>query len=420
MVARRFRPALARWLLAVLLLSTVSTAEAADPLALPSPLRAADVATWARAHRAEIQASRAGAAAAAERPEVVSRLDDPVVSLSVDHLPFMLHGVDASMTVEQAFPLSRVLSHRRRAAEAAFRQARARTDRVALDVELEALAAFYMVWERREMDRILDAQVILAEQIVAAAEARYATGSGVQADVLRMEVEVSRLRATRAALAAEVRGAEAMLAASLGLPVATPIPPLSVEEDTDEPAPPVALLDAAKARPELAAGRAEISEAEAEVEVMESMYSPMGMVRGGPAYTMTDGPGVMVMVGISIPLWRDSLAAGVREAEAMRAMARRDLDAMQLMIEGEVSAAREQVVAAAARLAVIRDELVPRAEQAVEPTLGAYASGQLPLVSALEALQTLWSAEAERVMALSALGIARARLARAVGGKEAP
>ena len=41
----------------------------------------------------------------------------------------------------------------------------------------------------------------------------------------------------------------------------------------------------------------------------------------------------MAMVGISLPIWRDKLHAGVAEAQAMRAMSEADLRAMTRMVE---------------------------------------------------------------------------------------
>ncbi len=146
---------------------------------------------------------------------------------------------------------------------------------------------------------------------------------------------------------------------------------------------------------------------------MRSMYGPMAMVRTGPAYTMTDGNGWMVMIGISIPLWRDKLRAGVAEAHAMVDMATADLDAMRRMADGEARAAREKVVAARERYRALRDDIVPRAEQAIAPTLAAYSAGQVPLVSVLEAATMLWMARRDLVMARAQLGLTWARLRRA-------
>jgi outer membrane protein TolC len=177
---------------------------------------------------------------------------------------------------------------------------------------------------------------------------------------------------------------------------------------------------ASQRRPELRAGRAEIDEAEADVRVMRSMSAPMAMIRTGPAYTMAEGYGWMVMIGISIPLWRGKYRAGVAEASAMVDMATADLDAMRRMAEGEARGAREIVVAARERFRALRDDIVPRAELAITPTLAAYSAGQVPLVSVVEAAQMLWMSQRELVMARAQLGIAWARLARASSEEVTP
>jgi outer membrane protein TolC len=127
------------------------------------------------------------------------------------------------------------------------------------------------------------------------------------------------------------------------------------------------------------------------------------------------GQGLLLMVGVSIPLWRGKLRAGVNEARAMADMASADLGAMRRMIGGEATAARERVAAARERYLALRDSVVPRARQAIAPNLTAYAANQTPLVSAIEAAQALWEAQRELAMARAELGIAWARLRRTTG-----
>ena len=98
----------------LLVLGGLAEAQSADPL--PSPLRVEDVLGLVRDRRAEIVAARAGIRAAAQRPAIASALEDPMISPSIDHLPFMLEGADVSMTIEQRFPLSGLRTHRRQAA----------------------------------------------------------------------------------------------------------------------------------------------------------------------------------------------------------------------------------------------------------------------------------------------------------------
>lgn len=391
-------------------------AVAEDQVALPAPLSVADAMRIARSHRLEVVAARARARAAGERPAIASALDDPEVFGSIDHVPFRGGGVDASFVVEQRFPLSGIRGDRRRAAEADSRRELAIADKTGLDVELEAASAFWMLAELRERATLIDDQRALADQMAAAATARFSTSAGMQADVLRAQLEVDRLAGEQRAIAAEVRAAEAMLDTRLARSPDAPIPELDITVSDAEPPAATAIAGTALAnRPELRAGRAEVARSEAEVSVMESMYSPMAMVRTGPSYTMADGAGWMVMVGVSIPLWRGKLRAGVNEARAMADMASADLGAMRRMIGGESAAARERVAAARERYLALRDSIVPRARQAIAPNLTAYAANQTPLVSAIEAAQALWEAQRELAMARAELGLAWARLRRTTG-----
>ena len=402
--------------LAVLTVVASRCAHGEEIEALPSPLRLDQVLRFAGSRRPEIFAARARARAAGQRPAIVSALEDPTVTASIDHLPFMLNGANASLLVQQGFPLSRIRGNRKRAAEAAAEGARAEADRVGLDVELDAANAFLMLQEKRETARILQEQRRLADQFVRAATARYAAGTGVQADVLRAEIEVARFDGALRSISAEIRAAEAMLNTSLGRRADAQVPVLESVASVAVPAAVTSVRQAAfDRRPELKAGRSEIDRARADVAVMKSMYAPMAMVGTGPAYTMFDGAGWMFMVGLSVPIWRGRLRAGVAEAQAMVDMTQADLEAMKRMVDGDAVASREQVVAARERFLALRDEILPRAQQAIDPTLASYASGQLPLVSVIDAAQALWASQAELVAAEAALGIAWARLQRAIG-----
>lgn len=406
--------------LVVLLLVSALTSHAYADVALPNPVSAEDIAALARARRSEIAAAKARARAAGERPTIVSALDEPTISLSLDHVPFNAMGLDGSVTVEQAFPLSSIRGNRQRVAEAGARRERANAERVVLDVEVDAVQAFWMLAQMRAAAEIAVRQQALAKQLEDATLARYSSNLGTQSDVLRAQIETARVAAEQRALTAEVRGAEVMLNTSIARDPSAPIPDLDVSVADQDPPTSDVVARASRTRPELRAGRAEIEQAEAEVRVMRSMYAPMAMVRTGPAYTMAEGKGWMLMVGFSIPLWRGKLRAGVSEANAMVEMTRADLDAMQRMADGEARAARERVAAARERYRALRDDILPRAEQAIAPTLAAYSAGQVPLVSVIEAAQVLWMSQRDLVAARAELGIAWARLRRASSAEVMP
>jgi outer membrane protein TolC len=387
-------------------------------VALPSPLGLSDVVRIAGERRDEIQAARARTRAGEARPAIVSALAEPMVSPSLDHLPFMLGGANWSATIEQQFPLSGVRAHRRASALADVDRLRAEADRAALDVGVQAANAFLMLQERRRTEALVLEQLSFARSVVAAADARYGSGTAPQSDVLRAEVEVARLEALSRALVSEVRGAEAMLNTSLALDADLQVPPLAPIAFT-QPVPPWSVIKSALTfRPELAAGRADVARAKADVDVMRDMFRPMATIRTGPAYTMTEGKGWMAMVGLSLPIWRGKLRAGVAEAEAMRAMSEADLRAMTRMIEGDAAAAVSQLQAARDRQAAITTDVLPRARMSIDPAVAGYTAGQLPLVSVIEAVQALWLVQADLIAADTELGLAWTRLGRAIGSYE--
>jgi outer membrane protein TolC len=210
-----------------------------------------------------------------------------------------------------------------------------------------------------------------------------------------------------------------MLNTSLALDADPPVPELASLTLT-QPVPSwSAIKPALTSRPELAAGRAEIARADADVQVMRDMYKPMATIRTGPAYTMAEGRGWMAMVGVSLPIWRSKLKAGVAEAQAMRSMAEADLHAMTRMIEGDAAVAVSQLQAARERQTALNSDVLPRARMAIEPAVASYASGQLPLVSVIEAIQALWLVQSDLIAADTQLGLAWARLGRAIGSYEA-
>ena len=385
---------------------------------VPASLTLGEVIRIAGQQRDEIRAARARVRGAEARPRIVSALDNPMISPAIDHKPFMMSGADVSLAIEQQIPLSGIRGHRRASALADLARVRADADRATLDVGVQAANAFLMLQERRRTAILVTEQIVFARDVVSAANARYANGTTPQSDVLRAELEVARLEASARALVAEVRGAEAMLNTSLAYDVERVVPPLALLA-LAEPVPNWTIIKRAlSSRPELASGQADIARADAEIQVMQDMYRPMATIRTGPASTMAEGRGWMAMVGISLPVWRTKLRSGVAEAQAMRAMSEADLQAMTRMIEGDAAMAVNQLQSARDRQRSLRDDVLPRARMAIDPVIASYAAGRVPLVSVIEAVQALWSVQSDMIAADTELGLAWAKLGRAIGSYE--
>lgn len=392
---------------------------AQSPKAQLSSLTLIDAVRIAGERRDEIRAARFRIRAAEARPRIVSAFADPMLAPAIDHKPFMMSGADVSLTLEQQFPLSGIRGHRRASALADLTRITADGDRTTLDVKLQAATAFLMLQERRRSAMLLLEQITFAREVVGAANARYANGTTSQSDVLRAELEVARLEASSRALVADVRGAEAMLNTSMAYDAEADVPPLELVSLVDS----IPLWELVKQalvrRPELVAGQAEIARADADVLVMRDMYRPMATVRTGLASTMAEGRGWMTMLGLSLPIWRTKLRSGVAEAQAMRAMTAADLQAMRRMIEGDAASAVSQLTAWRDRRLALRVNVLPRARMAIEPVVAGYAAGRLPLVSVIEAVQALWSVQSALIAADAEMGLAWARLGRAIGSYEA-
>jgi len=401
---------------AVAFLMIVGASHAADSTTLPSPLHPDDILTYARTHRAEIDVAKAKVAAATEKPKVVSALPDPMVMVSLDHLPFKFMGADFSVQVQQDFPLSGVLGKRKEGALAELSVANADAKRVSLDVEYEALRAYLMLVELERMVVVVDEQIALSKQVAAAARARLEASVGNPADVVRAQVDVVRLEGERKAIDSEIASAKAMLNATLGRPIDAMVPKCELSlPDVDPPALMALVKVALEKRPELSTMKARVEVAQADVKVMQSMYTPMAFVRVGGAYTMEAGAGAMLMIGVSVPIYREKLSAGVAGAKAMVSMADADVAAMKKMIEGEVGSARELVIATRTRLATAREKVTPLAKQSVSLTLASYGGGQSPLVSVLDAERMLYEVRLEEVVAEVKVALAWARLGRSTG-----
>src|SRR4029453_6514579 len=149
-----------------------TAAAAQTPPVLPSPLSLGDVIRLAGERRDEIQAARARIRAGEARPTIVSALADPMISPSLDPLPFMLGGADVSVTIEQQIPLSGIRRNRRASALADVDRLRAEANRVTLDMGVNAANAYLMLQERRRTTALVDEQIAFAGDVVNAANAR--------------------------------------------------------------------------------------------------------------------------------------------------------------------------------------------------------------------------------------------------------
>jgi len=365
-----------------------------------------------------LAAARAEAAAARERISPAGTPPDPMVSLSYENdgaSPSLGREMMTRLAVmaEQQLPWPGTLRLASRVAEADAEVVEARISRVALGVEADvrrAAARLLEAREARDLTRELEATWKGIEAVV---ESRYAAGLGTQQDVLRAQVERTRLlqqarRDEEAACAAEAE-LRRLLVRGPGEPVL-----LKGRLGDLRPEPPdeaAALAKAEADSPELTVAGRVLAREELAIDLSRHERNPGFVASAG--YMNRGGLPMMwsAGLGVTVPLFSDrKQEARVREAEARRARA----VAERSDVKSRLRARTEERLALLARLAeearLDREALLVQDRLAVEAALASYTAGSVPFVTVLEAVSTERSDRRAALGRLAAFRVAEADL----------
>lgn len=269
----------------------------------------------------------------------------------------------------------------------------------------------------QETEATADTLSLLAS-LEESAAARYRSGESSLGEWTRTQIERERMAAQLAMLRDKRALESSGLAALLNLPAGNeplPWPKLeSLAPDTLDEAPLLALLE--DLNPELKAAAAEIDAARQGRDLIRRSGWPAPML-GVNAMVMPgmEGGGgetdVSLMAGISVPLWRGRIRAGVREAAAQIRAAEQERDELRNRVRNELAMAVFQFRDAARRVELYRNSLIPAAERALEAERQAYAAGQSDVAGLIEAQRSVLEfrllaarAEADREIAMADVG----------------
>jgi outer membrane protein TolC len=282
--------------------------------------------------------------------------------------------------------------------------------------------AYYRLLLSRERLLLVGEQEELWKRIEGVTRARYAVGQGAQPDVLRMQIELTRVQKLRAEQQAEQAVAVAEINQLTGRPHGSP-----VETEARLALRPVAwdvataLAELEPRSPELRAAALGADRARILLSLAEREYKPDFALQAG--YMNRGGLDAMWQAGVSVslPLSRKRLASGRAEAEAGTRAAAGSADAVRasLRFRTEERLARLEATEEIARL--YERGIVPQGRMAVDAALANYQSGKVPFVAVLEALTTLYEDRAEHLSQLAAHAQLRASLLEAsLDGPEQP
>jgi cobalt-zinc-cadmium efflux system outer membrane protein len=380
-----------------------------------------------------VAAAEARARAAQQRAPQVKALPDPVASLTAFlETPETRTGPQRlSAGIFQGLPWFGKLALKEQAALYAAAALEAEVEARRLTLVTEARRLYYelsFLNRYQEITEEFRTHLLQHEEI---SRARYATGVGLgqgvvklQAEITRVENELLDIETRRVALIAQLNALRDR-AASAPLPQRLLPRAEEIRLDLD------ALLEMAlRLRPELNAADARISRADTLIRLAEKGYRPDFKV--GLTYTVVDPrddtPGRLqppqgngddifgIQGGITLPIWRKKLAAGVQEALELKTAADEAKRDVVTAIEASIGDLTQRVPLSWRQLRLVEDLLIVQAEEALESAQAGYVAGTLNALDLLDAEHVLFGAYTAVARAKTDYLVGITKLEGALGG----
>ena len=327
-----------------------------------------------------IQAARARVTAAANLAPQVSALDDPVLTnsfypISDQALQTAAGRAGNTLSLSQKYPWPEKRSTKATIADHETQIAVAKLKQVELEIEEMARLAYYELWFANKAIEITAQSRDIGAELIKLAEARNAAG-GSQQDVLRAQLQVDSLDDRLIALRRQKAVAQADLAALIGQPETLAIEP-SDDIDTQEvPAKLEALYAAAmECSPRLTEQQWTLSrDRQKQRLACLQKYPDFSFGAGWQSITESDAiagsanghDNVNFMVGLTLPIWRGKIDAGINEASAnVSASSRQYTDARDDTYR-QIRRLSEQAQAADDQLQLYNQRILPRAKRALQ------------------------------------------------------
>ncbi len=369
----------------------------------------------------DLRAARHSWEAAKARIPQAKALDDPQVRVMVTRVPEGNNNpLDPNSNIyrlSQMIPFPGKRSLRGQVAEKGADQASALYRAKERELISNVKVAYYDLYLAEKAIQINDENVQLARYFVKVAETRYATGQTSQQDVLKAQVELSRLLNEEITLQQEIETARARLNILLNRPpqVALEIPRESAVQpftDTLEQLHELAL----ETRPELEAVVSFIEQGQVSLSLAKKNYLPdfMAMIDRAPGQK---GSGAWdVMFTINIPLFfRDKYDYAVKEAEASIQVSKATYESMRNQVLFEIKDLLVKVQTAGRLENLLRTTIIPQAEQSLRAAEAGYQSGRIDFLSLIDAQRALQDFRLDYYRAITNFSQQRAMLERAVG-----
>ncbi len=253
----------------------------------------------------------------------------------------------------------------------------------------------------------------LVTEIERLARTRNEVGTASLQDVLRAQIERDRLATEVESLEDSRNPLLAQFKAALGLPADQHNPPRPARfESTPLDMASGDFLARALARnPRLRELEAEVRSADASLLLASKARVPN--FNAGVEVNVKPSPVVVNPdFGVTLPIWRDKIAAEIAGAQAGKRAAEARLSAEQISLAVELAEKNFLFRESNRNLELLRDRLLPKARESVEVARSGYVSGSVDFLNLLDAQRTLLAfqlsegeARVQRELALAELSL---------------
>jgi outer membrane protein TolC len=356
----------------------------------------------------EIKASEARWQAFSERVRQAGTFEDPMLMLKIqnalvrDPLNFNREAMTAKVIgVSQMLPFFGKRALQREGAERAAEGERWSFEERKVELRRMVKETWYQLYYIARSLEIVEKNIDILDDLTRFTETMYGVGQGLQQDVLKAQVERSKMEEMRISLRQKRRSLEATLNTLLYRPAGTVVPTIAEVDftpvDFDE-----AELErlASENRPLIRTLTTQVEKARVSRKVGEKEFYPDFTVSleymqrdpamGGEGYDMYSAG-----VTFNLPVQRGRRHAMVAEAESETRMAQEELSMLRNQIRFGITDALARLERSRKLAELYREGLLPQAAHALEAALSAYRVGRADFMNVLDSQMALFNFERE-------------------------
>jgi outer membrane protein TolC len=276
--------------------------------------------------------------------------------------------------------------------------------------------SYYQLWFLEEKIRINRQTLALLADLEKSARARNEVGQSTLQDVYRAQIEQDKITTEISNLEDSRQPLTAQLKAAMGMTRGQPDPPMpSRFESTALDLDGSALLDTAFTRnPRLKAMESEVRLAEALIGLARKSKAPD--FSAGLQSEVYTPPFYWPQGSMSLPIWRDKIAAQIAGAQAGKRAAEARLTSEQIMVTVDFAMKTYDYREITRNLALLRDKLIPKAGKSLEIARAGYMSGQIDFFNLMDAERSLLDFQLQEVEARTRREITLADLSLSIAG----